>query len=480
MIPDNGTAMRLGVNYTPSKHWFHSWAHPDWDSVRRDMDDILALEADHVRILPLWHLLQPNRTWIDPQAVEDVRRTCEIAAERGLGVSVDALQGHLSSFDFVPSWVLTWHRRSLVGDAEVVRAQLELVERLEGALSDLPTYWGLTLGNEFNQFVSATHPSGMSATPQEVEEWLRTLLADSCDPGAPAPSRGPRPATVTGAGTTQDRRPPSRLHAENDAVWFEDGHPFQPRHASALGAVTSVHSWVFNGTAQAYGPLSFESTHLAAYLVELARAFAPTRTKPVWVQEIGAPLSVMDVTQAESFLEESVQAVAQRPGVPALTWWCSHDVSRDLGDFPELEHTLGLVDQEHRLKPLGLRFRECARAGKGAGSLSPSSGDTTGAPLVVVDVDEDDVPLSRRELAPGGGVFETWMAACREDPRAGLITSIDAERAGGSIPALVRATPTGRSFYSAVSDPSFFEEGAVQHEAGARQEEAAAPAAGAR
>lgn len=56
-----------------------------------------------MRVLPLWPVLQPNRSLIRPEALADVRRVMEMAQQAGLDASVDVLQGHLSSFDFVPS-----------------------------------------------------------------------------------------------------------------------------------------------------------------------------------------------------------------------------------------------------------------------------------------------------------------------------------------------------------------------------------------
>ena len=54
--------MKFGVNYTPSGEWFYTWLNPKWEVIRRDLAQIAELGADHVRIFPLWTLLQPNRT----------------------------------------------------------------------------------------------------------------------------------------------------------------------------------------------------------------------------------------------------------------------------------------------------------------------------------------------------------------------------------------------------------------------------------
>jgi hypothetical protein len=144
--------LRFGANYTPSRGWFHSWYDLDLDEVRRDMDSLAALGLDHVRVLPLWEVLQPNRTLIRPGAVADVVAVVDAAAAAGLDAGVDVLQGHLSSYDFLPSWVLSWHRRGLFTDPDVVAAQERLVSTLGSALSGHPAFLGLTLGNETNQF----------------------------------------------------------------------------------------------------------------------------------------------------------------------------------------------------------------------------------------------------------------------------------------------------------------------------------------
>lgn len=419
--------LRFGVNYTPSQDWFYSWLAPDWTAVRRDLEAVAALGLDHIRVLPLWPVVQPNRTLIRHRALRDVRRVVEIAGEAGLDAGVDVLQGHLSGFDFVPSWLTDWHRRSMFSDPDAVAAQAQLVEAFEEHLHDLPNFLGLTLGNEVNQFASAVHPTPMPATTEQVTSWLRAL-------------HGPGP---------RDSRH-FRLNAEYDAVWYTDGHAFVPSHSSRFGRMSVVHSWIFNGTAQGYGPMSHESVHHAAYLVELSRAFAVDPARPVWLQEVGAPLNHLTEDQAPDFLERTVRAAADSEALWGITWWCSHDVDRRLGDFPDLEHSLGLLGAGGVVKPIGRRFAELAAELR----ERPRPGSRHEA--VVIPVDDADVPLSRAELSPGGGVFEAWMDRARAGARPALVTSSTAADPAAliarGIGRPVPADPTGRTFYTSVSD----------------------------
>ena len=44
------TRHRFGVNYTPSHNWWYCWNDWDADPIRRDLDAVAALGADHLRI----------------------------------------------------------------------------------------------------------------------------------------------------------------------------------------------------------------------------------------------------------------------------------------------------------------------------------------------------------------------------------------------------------------------------------------------
>ena len=376
-------AVRFGVNYTPSEGWFHHWLDFDLDSVRADLDSIAALGLDHIRVFPLWPYFQPNRTLIRPRAVEQLVALADAAAERGLDVNVDGLQGHLSSFDFLPAWTRTWHRRNLFTDPDALDGQENLLRTLAAALADRPNFIGMTLGNEVNQFSSGPHPDPDRATPGEIDTWLTRMLA-ACEEGAPGRLH---------------------LHAEYDATWYQDDQPFTPGQAARHGAVTAVHSWVFNGTAQHYGRTSVPSEHHAAYLVELSKAWADDPHRSVWLQEVGAPAPLVPPEHAAAFTEATVANALDCPGLWGITWWCSHDVSRSLADFPELEYGLGLLTNDRKPKDTARVLERAVR--------EPSYAPTSRTTALVVPAD----PAVRSQCAPGGAVFDAYFRLVADGAR---------------------------------------------------------------
>ena len=399
MSPTPAAPLRFGVNYTPSTNWMHSWLSLDLDDVRRDFEGLAELGLDHLRIFPLWPVLQPNRTLIRDDAVADVRAVVDVGAEFGLDVSVDVIQGHLSSFDFMPSWLYTWHDKNMFTHPEALSGQAALVQRLGEALGEASNFLGFTTGNETNQFSASVHPSPWPVTTAEAANWITTLL-DAADAAAPAQEH---------------------VHSEYDVAWYLDGHGFTPALAARLGAMTTVHSWIFNGTAQRYGGRSTASDRHAEYMIELSRAFATDPARRTWLQEVGAPSNCLTEDEMPGFLEATVRHAASTENLWGVTWWCSHDVSRSLADFPELEYSLGLIDQAGTAKPIGRRLAEIIPELRARHALPTR---TLG---IMIEVDADDTPISRGSLAPGGAVFEAWLAACADGVDATFVTSTDAD-----------------------------------------------------
>ncbi|MFI1209852.1 glycosyl hydrolase [Streptomyces sp. NPDC020802] len=396
------SAPRFGVNYTPRRGWFHSWHDFDPAHAREDLARIAELGLDHVRVFHLWPLLQPNRTLIRTTAVDQLVRLVDLAAEAGLDVLVDGVQGHLSSFDFYPEWTRGWHHRNVFTDPDAVEAQAELLRVLGRALTGRPHLIGLQLGNELNNLVEHN-----PVTAAEVDHYLDTLLAAARDG-----------LTTTGASATAPRH--LVTHSAYDAAWYGDDHPFTPEASARKGDLTTVHPWVFSGDcARRYGPRSTEVLHLAEYGVELATAYAEDTTRPVWVQETGAPEPHIPAADAPGFARATVLNAAGCAGLWGVTWWCSHDVDRSLADYPELEYTLGLFDSAGRAKPIAAAFAEAVAEVRAA----PRPGQRHTA-LVL-----DCTPATRSVSGPGGRFFEAWMRLRERGVRPAVVLASRADDA---------------------------------------------------
>lgn len=400
--------MRFGVNYTPSVGWFHSWLDFSADDTARDLEAIAGLGADHVRVFPLWPVVQPNRTLIRQQALDDVARVVDIAASFGLDVTVDALQGHLSSFDFLPSWLDSWHRRNMFTDPDVVASTAAYVRALAAAVGDRPNLLGITIGNEVNQFAHAPHPSPHAITAEQGHAWAAAMVA-AARSGLEA--RDPSASPLASADGSRPR--PLVTVAQYDAAWYDDAQPFGPEHAAAHGDATITHSWVFNGAAAVHGALGAGSVRHGEYLLQLAAAWNHDATRPNWLQEVGAPTNVVPLADAPSFTERTIRHALDVQHLLGVTWWCSHDVSRSLADFPELEYDLGLLTNDGRVKPTGERFRAMAQEFGGSDRPTPTA-PTVG--LVLDDVGADGFPASavRADCAPGGRFAAAWLALAEQ------------------------------------------------------------------
>ena len=373
--------MKVGVNYVPRKGWFYQWAHLDKAAVHDDFQAIRQIGLDHVRIFPLWPLLQPNRTLISNSALDDVQWMAEEAVQCGLEVSVDVLQGHLSSYDFLPSWVLSWHKRNIFTDPQVVQAQRELVGRICERLAPLQGASGICLGNEIVQFAANRHPHPCELNSDQAAKWVDSLLEEA------------------------QRAWPQGTHTFcfDDDVLFDPTQPFTPREAAKGGAMT-VHAWIFGRLGPKLGKDHPWLNLFARYLLELLRAWGPR--KPLWLQEVGAPLNYLSAERAPKFVPESLKHAAVVEELEQVTWWCSHDLDPSLADFPQVEYALGIFDYKGNLKPTGQALADF-KQGYADGTVTPYRAGKETLPIEAPD-------SGRISTRPDGQLFATWAQAIED------------------------------------------------------------------
>ena len=154
---------------------------------------------------------------------------------------------------------------------------------------------------------------------------------------------------------------------------------------------------------QPSGPAASEPRAHARSLMEVARASQADPARPIWMQEVGAPRNVLPEASIPAFIEETVVQVAAAPDVYGLTWWCSHDVARSLGQYPELEYDLGLIDENGAVKKEGEIVRDAVAAARSVVADQPAT-------EIVLDLEAIG---GRPGLAPGGDFFEAYMAEAR-------------------------------------------------------------------
>lgn len=183
-----------------------------------------------------------------------------------------------------------------------------------------------------------------------------------------------------------------------------------------------MHSWVFNGTAQRHGRTGTATEHHAAYLIELSKAWAIDPHRPVWLQEVGAPAPLVPAEHAAAFTEATVANALDCEDVWGITWWCSHDVSRSLADFPELEYSLGLLTNDRQVKPAGEAIARIVADRRGT-EYRPAPRTTA----LVVDTGDDDTAPRRSTCAPGGAFFEAFARLTADGVRP---TAVLASQAG--------------------------------------------------
>lgn len=333
---------RFGVNYVPSRNWYY--CYNDWqpEDIRRDLDAVAALGADHIRLMVIWPWFQPNPTALSARHLDILEQMLDIAAERGLDVLATLYTGWLSGYRFSPNFL---EDEPFYSSPEWAKAQDLYLEGVAGRLQPHDNFLGFDIGNEIN--------CNWQTAPADGDAWMQRVLRkmqSAC---------------------------PGRVHVNgvDHAPWFAE-NTFSPQALIRQQAIVPLHCWPFWSRAGDYGgPLDDPYTRLAAGMAALARSFGNAPQKPIWVEEFGVCAEEMPEADIPIWLEKTVTA-ALGQGVSWFTWWASHDVDRRF-QFHPFEYGLGLLTTDNRLKPQGRSFKQIAEAYRGKAVVFP----TTSLPL---------------------------------------------------------------------------------------------------
>jgi endo-1,4-beta-mannosidase len=329
---------RFGVNYTPSHNWWFCWNDWNPDPIKRDLDAIAALGADHLRILLVWPFFQPNPKWVSPAHLERLDQLVSLMAERRLDALVTVFTGQLSGWYFLPPF----NRLSdgFFTNPVMLEAQNLFVRELGRTLAPHANVIGFDMGNEINTCWSAPMAEG--------DAWMERMF------------------------TLMNSALPERLHVNgvDHKPWFADD-TFSPK-TLADRKMPVMHCYPFwTGAVKYGGAMDPPSVKLLAAMAALIRSYAGTQQKPVWAGEFNTCIKELTDEQQAEWLDKAVHAAIEQ-GVSWFTYWDSHDVDRKF-DFNALEYTLGLLTNDGKVKPAGRVFKQLAESYRGKAVVFPTA-----------------------------------------------------------------------------------------------------------
>jgi endo-1,4-beta-mannosidase len=329
---------RFGVNYTPSHNWWFCWNDWNPDPIKRDLDAIAALSADHLRILLIWPFFQPNPKWVSPAHLERLDQLVSLMAERRLDALITVFTGQLSGWFFLPPF----NRLSngFYTNRVMLEAQELFVRELGRTLAPHSNVIGFDMGNELNTCWRGPTADG--------DAWMARMFAQ------------------------MNSALPGRLHVNgvDHFPWFTDD-TFSAK-ALAEQKMPVMHCYPFwTGAVRYGGAMDPPSVKLLAAMAALIRSYAGTQQRPEWAGEFNTCIKELTDDQQAEWLDKAVHAAIEQ-GVSWFTYWDSHDVDRKF-DFNPLEYTLGLLTNDGRVKPAGRVFKQLAETYRGKPVVFPTA-----------------------------------------------------------------------------------------------------------
>jgi len=321
---------RFGANYTPSHNWWFCWNNWEADPIKRDLDAIASLGADHLRILLIWPYFQPNPKWVSPLHLERLEQLLSLMAERKLDAVVTVFTGQLSGWFFLPPFNAL--DPGFYTDPKIWQAQELFVRQLGDVMSKKANVIGFDFGNELN--------TCWKTSPEVGDPWMAKMftLMDSVLPGK---------VNVNGV---------------DELPWFEK-NTFSPQ-ALAARPMPTMHCYPYwTGALKYGGRMDPPSVKLLAANAALIRSYARDLKKAVWCEEFNTCIEEMNEKEQAEWLEQAVLAAIEE-GVSWFTYWDTHDVSRQF-EFNSLEYSLGLLTNDGRVKEQGRTFKRLADAYRG-------------------------------------------------------------------------------------------------------------------
>jgi endo-1,4-beta-mannosidase len=307
------------------------------EEIGEDFSALADLGVDHIRLQTIWPWFHPLPNWVSPAHLDRLKTVFDLAAGRGLDVSLAVFTGWLSGFAFRPPFIPL---DGFYTDPIAIDRSKFYLRVLASAVGDRENLLGFDLGNEMNVVWTTSDIEAGDA-------WNREMIS-LCDDLMPGKIH------VNGV----DHQP-----------WFSP-NTLSPKGLCEMTAAV-LHVYTYWSHAQSRYPLDSPLVReLPTHLARLARSFASDSTKPVWLQEFGQSRLCWEESAIPDYLDGVVRS-GVREGICWFTWWASHDVPESL-EFHPFEYDLGLLDTSNKIKPVGCRFRELAAEFAGKAVVIPN------------------------------------------------------------------------------------------------------------
>lgn len=195
------TDFTLGVNYWPRRKAMYWWSNFDEGEVCEEFALIKDLGLNVVRLFLLWDDFQPDPTTVSHEAVDNLVKVANAAADNGLGLDVTFFTGHMSGPNWSPRWLLGgdlppaahrhWLRdvvsagkrtdqgyRNMFHDEIALNAERLLLKTVVSTLKDHPGIWMWNLGNEPDLFAWPNSSNDGAAWVKEMVGLIKAIDAN--------------------------------------------------------------------------------------------------------------------------------------------------------------------------------------------------------------------------------------------------------------------------------------------------------------
>lgn len=331
--------IRFGANYIPSKNWLHSWLDWDGKSIEEDLWAIKEIGIDHIRAHVIWPYFQLDQYVINKKAFQNLVSFREICEKVNMDFCLTVFTGWMSGLFFLPSWLQsvgkTGFCEGIFSNEEIIKGEKYFLKELSKVVGDSPNFLGFDLGNE----LSCLAGQDKTLTIKQADDWNCQML-QYCE-----------------------ELVPGKMHNNGDdhQPWLTNRY-FSKEVLANTGAVTPLHCYAyFTGALERFGRKSEESIHLAPFMQELAQAYTnDPNNRKYWVQEFGT-VSVVLNDEVFDFIRKSIEAMYSQNNLWGITWWCTHNISKNHTCFHPIEYELGLFDNNNKITDSGKLFYDMVK-----------------------------------------------------------------------------------------------------------------------